>query len=112
MRLWCVFCVVCVSGLVYSPPPHTLSSPKQAEVNREVVALEDSLKAVEKLAGVGTDELALAREVKDQANKVLQVGEGPSCVLCSFSMVLFPPPPPPPPQFEACRWSLHSCPRR
>ena len=57
-----------------------LSTSMQAEVNREVVALEDVLKATEKLDGVEASDLALAQEVKDQANKVLQVSAMSLCV--------------------------------
>eukprot|EP00731_Ephydatia_muelleri_P026276 Em0018g376a len=52
------------------------TAQQAAEVNREVVALEDVLKATEKLDGVEASDLALAQEVKDQANKVLQLVDG------------------------------------
>ena len=64
-----------------------LSTSMQAEVNREVVALEDVLKAIEKLDGVEASDLALAQEVKDQANKVLQVSAMSLCV--SYHSVFF-----------------------
>ena len=79
-----------------------LSTSMQAEVNREVVALEDVLKATEKLDGVEASDLALAQEVKDQANKVLQVSAMSLCVSYhSVFFVLFCPP-------EACGWTVHS----